>query len=72
MTVETKSTGRLQDFLFLGQSFGPVFPLTCGDLHLEQPKDKQQPHAEHDGAHNSLPPSQVSSVQLHGYALTLR
>ena len=72
MAVETQSACRLQHFLFLGQALGAVFPLVRGDLHLEQPNDKQQPHSEHNCADNALSSSQVSSVQLHGYALTPR
>ena len=72
MAVETQTARRLQHFLFLGQPFGAVFPLVRGDLHLEQPNDKQQPHGEHNRAHNALPSSQVSPIQLHGYALTPR
>ena len=72
MAVETQSACRLQDFLFLGQAFGAVFPLVRGDLHLEQPNDKQHAHSEHNRADNALPSSQVSPIQLHGYALTPR
>ena len=72
MAVETQTACRLQHFLFLGQAFGAVFPLVRGDLHLEQSNDKQQPHSEHNRADNALPSCQVSSIQLHGYALTPR
>ena len=66
VAVEAKSPRRLQDFLLFRQPLRTVLPVVRGDLHLEQPKHKQQPHSEHHGPHDALPARKLVAVQLHG------
>ena len=66
MAVEAKSPRRLQDFLLFRQPLRTVLPVVRGDLHLEQPKHKQQPYSEHHGPYDALPARKLVAVQLHG------
>ena len=66
VAVQAKTAGGVKELLFFGETLRAVAVFVCGDLHLEQPNDEDQPDGQHHGADDALTARKVVAVQLHG------